>query len=161
MSMSRNKKFLLSCLLVFVFTVCIGYIAYAHKTTKPSVKGVSTNISPTPTVPPISTPIPTPTSTPTPTIKPVSYQKQTTPQAKQYGGWYWQPDLNKAQVWIGTDSAGKDIWIDDFPAPTPTPTPKTATHKSSSTQTTASNTPGTSSMGDMTQAVQTKLSEKK
>ncbi len=29
---------------------------------------------------------------------------------KQYGGWYWQPDQNKALRWWGTDSSGKDIY---------------------------------------------------
>lgn len=30
--------------------------------------------------------------------------------AKQHGGWYWQPDQNKALRWWGTDSAGKDVY---------------------------------------------------
>jgi hypothetical protein len=29
---------------------------------------------------------------------------------KQLGGWYWQPEQNKALRWWGTDSAGKDIY---------------------------------------------------
>ncbi len=119
---------------------------------KRSVKGVSVTISSTPTA--IPTPTPTLTSTPTPTIKPVSVQKQPISQAKQYGGWYWQSDLNRAQVYIGTDSAGKDIWADNLPVPTPTPTPKTATQQLS-TQGTVSNTSGTSSVG-MTADLQTK-----
>jgi len=156
--MGRNKKFLLSSLLVFVFTVCIGYIAYVHKTTKTSVKGVSSIILPTSTV--VSSLTPTQISTSTPADMPLSKEIKSTPQAKQYGGWYWQPELNRAQVFIGTDSAGKDIWIDGFPAPTQIPTPKTAT-KQLSTQGTVSNTSGMSSMGNMTQEVQTKIVEKK
>src|SRR3989344_4429998 len=31
-------------------------------------------------------------------------------QDKQYGGWYWQPDQNKALRWWGQDSSGKDIY---------------------------------------------------
>lgn len=31
---------------------------------------------------------------------------------KQYGGWYWQPNDNKALRWWGTDSSGKDIWTE-------------------------------------------------
>ena len=29
---------------------------------------------------------------------------------KQYGGWYWQPNQNKALRWWGTDAQGKDIY---------------------------------------------------
>jgi uncharacterized membrane protein len=31
---------------------------------------------------------------------------------KQYGGWYWQPELSKAQIWLGKDEIGQDIWSD-------------------------------------------------
>jgi len=31
---------------------------------------------------------------------------------KQLGGWYWQPEQNKALRWWGTDSAGKDIYTE-------------------------------------------------
>ncbi|MBI2620664.1 hypothetical protein HYW61_00365 [candidate division WWE3 bacterium] len=31
---------------------------------------------------------------------------------KQYGGWYWQPNQNKALRWWGTDSGGKDVWTE-------------------------------------------------
>lgn len=31
---------------------------------------------------------------------------------KQYGGWYWQPEQNKALRWWGTDSQGKDIYTE-------------------------------------------------
>lgn len=41
--------------------------------------------------------------------------KQPTNQKFQYGGWYWQPTLNKAQVWLGKDKEGKNIWSDSFP----------------------------------------------
>ena len=125
-------------------------VIIVNELSKPSVKGVSTTISPTPT----TTPTPTSTPSPTPTIKPVSVQKQPSLQTKQYGGWYWRPDLGRAQVFIGSDSAGKDIWTDGFPTPTPTPTPKPATQQLS-TQGTFSNTSGTSSTNkaSMTQEV--------
>lgn len=29
---------------------------------------------------------------------------------KQYGGWYWQPEQNKALRWWGQDASGKDIY---------------------------------------------------
>ncbi len=32
--------------------------------------------------------------------------------AKQYGGWYWQPNQNKALRWWGQDSSGKDIYTE-------------------------------------------------
>lgn len=31
---------------------------------------------------------------------------------KQYGGWYWQPELNKALRWWGKDASGKDIYTE-------------------------------------------------
>lgn len=31
---------------------------------------------------------------------------------KEYGGWYWNKGLGKAQRWMGTDSNGQDIWSD-------------------------------------------------
>lgn len=38
-------------------------------------------------------------------------------QAKQYGGWYWQPEQSKALRWWGTDASGKDIYTEgDEPA---------------------------------------------
>lgn len=152
--MNVNKTILGTSLVVCLIG---GSVIIVNGLSKPSVKGVSTRISPTVTTTP--TPTPTLTPTPTPAIKPASYQKQTAP-VKQYGGWYWQPDLNRAQVFIGTDSAGKDIWIDGFPTPTPTPIPKTATQQSSA-QGTVSNASGISSMGNTIQTLQTKISEKK
>lgn len=142
--------------------VCLvgGSVIIVNELSKPSVKGVSTIISPTSTPNPTS--FLTPAATATPTDKPLSKKSQPT-AVKEYGGWYWREDLNRAQVWIGTDSAGKDIWKDDFPTPTPTPTPKTAIQQSS-TYGTASNTSGTSSIGNMTQGVkesEQKISEKK
>jgi len=155
--MNTNKT-----ILPIGFVVCLigSSVILVNELSKPSVKGVSTNISPTPTLSPIHTPTPTPT----PTDKPLSTKIQPI-LIKQYGGWYWQPELNRAQVFVGTDSAGKDIWVDGFPAPTPTPTPKPATQQSS-IQEIISNTPGTSSMGSMIQeqeikVSQTKISEKK
>lgn len=50
-----------------------------------------------------------PTVIPAPTNKPLS-KIQPTPQKKQYGGWYWQHQLNKAQIWLGVDKNGNDIW---------------------------------------------------
>ena len=38
-----------------------------------------------------------------------------TPQPKKFGGWYWQPKLNRSQVWLGTDTGGNDIWSDYVP----------------------------------------------
>ena len=32
--------------------------------------------------------------------------------AKQYGGWYWQPDQNRALRWWGTDDSGQDIYTE-------------------------------------------------
>lgn len=32
--------------------------------------------------------------------------------AKQYGGWYWQPEQNRALRWWGTDTQGKDIYTE-------------------------------------------------
>jgi len=150
--MDIKKKVLFHFLFIVVVITGSSYIFLNRSTnTSPkSIKGIQTHVvssTPTPTFSPTSAP------TPTPTIKPVSHQTQPTRQAKQYGGWYWRTELNRAQVFIGTDSAGKDIWIDDFPAPTPTPTPKTA--KSAQTSS------GTSSIGNMTQTVQTKIIEKK
>jgi len=90
-------------------------IIVVNELSKSSVKGVSTNISPTPTF------SPTPTLTPTPTVKTLSTEIQPTRQEKQYGGWYWQPELDKTQIWLGIDSTGNDIWVDGFPTPTQTP----------------------------------------
>lgn len=151
--MNTRKTILLAGFVVCAIIVSVGYGVTEYGLSKPSVKGVSTTISPSPTT--IPTPTPTLTPTPTPTIKPISHQKQTVPQIKQYGGWYWQPDLNRAQVWVGTDSAGKDIWIDNFPTSTPTPTPKTTTQFSSS-QGAVSETSGFSSRRNMIQRVETK-----
>jgi hypothetical protein len=144
------------------FVICLigTSVIIVNELSKPSVKGVSTTISPSPTITSSPTLSLTLTPTQTPTIKPVSTQTQPTSQAKQYGGWYWHPELNKSQVFIGTDSAGKDIWIDDFPAPTLTPTPKPATQQSF-TQGTVSNASGLSSGGNMIQTKQTKIIEKK
>lgn len=153
--MNVNKTILGTSLVVCLIG---GSVIIVNGLSKPSVKGVSTSISPSPSVTP--SPTLTLTPTPTPTIKPISHQAQSTPQAKQYGGWYWQSDFNRAQVWVGTDSAGKDIWIDGFPTPTPTPTPKTVTQQSS-TQGAVSETSGFSSMGNTIQRVQTKIIEKK
>lgn len=150
--------FLGGFLTIIIIAVGYGYISYS--TLKSSVKGTSTSTSPTPTTIPTLSPTYTPTLAPT--IKPVSYQKQPTLQTKQYGGWYWQSDLNLAQVWIGTDSAGKDIWADGIPTPTSTPTPKTV-RQQLSTQGRVSNASEASSVGNMTQAkeVETKIIEKK
>ncbi|OGH14070.1 MAG: hypothetical protein A2687_02285 [Candidatus Levybacteria bacterium RIFCSPHIGHO2_01_FULL_38_26] len=146
-NMNMNKT-----ILGLGFVICLigSGVIILNEWPRSSVKGVSTTIS----LPLASTPTPTLTPSPTPEAKSVSHQTQTTQKAKQYGGWYWRSDLNQAQVWIGTDSAGKDIWIDDFPTPTPTPTPKTATQHLS-TQGTVS-TSGTSSMGNMIQTAQIK-----
>lgn len=144
-----NKTILLIGLVICLIGTSV---IIAQELSKSSVKGVSTSISPSPTVTLSPTLFPTPT--PTPTVRPASYQIQPTP-VKQYGGWYWQSDINRAQVWIGTDSAGKDIWIDNFPTSTPTPTPKTTTQFSSS-QGVVSETSGFSSRTNMINTVQIK-----
>ena len=36
-------------------------------------------------------------------------------QKRIYGGWYWQPQLHKALVWLGKDKNGKDIWATQLP----------------------------------------------
>ena len=59
-------------------------------------------------------------SSPTPGYEPM---KPTPTPERTFGAWYWQPDVNKSQAWIGNKN-GKDIWSDVFPLPTPTPTPK-------------------------------------
>lgn len=132
--------------------VCLigGSVIIVNGISKPSVKGVSTRISPTPT----PTTISVPTSTLSPTLTDIPLSRDIRPTSiKQYGGWYWRPELNRAQVWIGTDSAGKDIWIDGIPTPTftPTPEPKKSNQTSS----------GVSSAGNTIQTLQTKIIEKK
>ncbi len=119
----KNKLLLLGGFLTtFVIAGAVyGYLAF--NATKSSVKGVSTSAIPMPTVaqslPPTSTPIPTPTN------KPISVKAQVTPQAKQFGGWYWRSELGRAQRWLGTGAQGKDIWTDTGD-PTPTPTKPSA-----------------------------------
>ena len=58
----------------------------------------------------------------TPTIKPISQSTTTNTssatQKKVYGAWYWQPSLGRAQMWVGTDAQGKDIFVDQVPTPT-------------------------------------------
>lgn len=51
------------------------------------------------------------TPTRTPDASPSARQKPAI--AKAYGGWYWRPQLGKAQRWMGTDAAGNDIWQDE------------------------------------------------
>lgn len=58
----------------------------------------------------------TPIVMPTPTNKPLS-EIQPAPPEKQYGGWYWRSKLNKAQIWLGINKDGNDIWADKFPLP--------------------------------------------
>lgn len=135
--------------------VCLigGSVIIVNGLSKSSVKGVSTTISPRPTI----TPSPTlfPTLTPTPTYKPLLTKMKLTSQAKQYGGWYWQAGLNKSQVWIGTDSAGKDIWIDGLPTSTFTPTPEHAKSTQRGLEISSS------SKASMTQELKTKVSAPK
>ena len=128
--MNIRKTILLIGSGICIITFSFGYVIIADKSLKTSVKGVSISISPTPTV----TPSPTllPTLAPTSTDKPLLTKIQPMPQTKQYGGSYWQAELGKAQVWIGTDSAKKDIFVDRLPTPTltSTPAPKPATQQS-------------------------------
>ena len=82
------------------FVICLigSSVIIVNELSKASVKGVSTTISPTPTSTSVPSPTPTPTLTPTPTSQPLTTKVQFTSQQKQYGGWYWQPELNRAQV---------------------------------------------------------------
>lgn len=57
---------------------------------------------------------PVPTSTAT-----VRFIPKSTPDPKKYGEWYWQPTLQKAQLWLGKDKAGNDNWAEAFPTKTP------------------------------------------
>lgn len=59
-----------------------------------------------------SIPSVTPTSTPTPTNNAQLTNATPTTQPKQVGGWYWQPELGRAQQWMGIDTQGNDIWKD-------------------------------------------------
>lgn len=120
--MIQANKFLLVCTSVGLILITGGYATLSYRESKTAVKGVQTNISTTPTLLPSPTPTPSPTSIPTPT------RIQETPQTKQYGGWYWRPELNRAQRWLGTDSQGNDMWSDTGdPPPTPTAEPQKST----------------------------------
>lgn len=157
MQFLRKKLFLYSFVIVLI-TINTWSIYRIYQPSKASVKGIQTNK--TSKAPTANTKTSTPTATlstklisnssikttrtPTPTTIPVTPTKVTSniisspktqpaSQTKQYGGWYWQPTLKKSQVWIGTNSAGKDIWIDSFPTPTLTPTPITQTSRSTGT----------------------------
>jgi hypothetical protein len=67
------------------------------------------------------TPSPTPTITislPTPTLPSTAVKTSSTSTSaitKQYGGWYVNPDENKAMVWLGKDSNNQDIWSNTLP----------------------------------------------
>lgn len=140
----NTRKISLWCFVLILILINTWSIVQITHSPKTSVKGIATKISPKPTPIPTPTFIPTPINQPsvipTPTTKATT--KTLTFQSKQYGRWYWHPELNKSQVWIGTDSAGKDIWSDNFPTPTFTPTP-TPQKSSISNPRTSSN--GTSS----------------
>ena len=75
------------------------------------VQGQSLAAQALPSITPTNTPSPTTTITPTPTRKP-AIKKRTPTIKKEQGGWYWRPELGRAQRWLGTDSQGKDIWSD-------------------------------------------------
>ncbi|MBI4080424.1 MAG: hypothetical protein HY430_01485 [Candidatus Levybacteria bacterium] len=108
--MNKRRKIILFCLLISSVVAVISYNFFLHKSSKTSVKGAQTSVSPTPTFTP--SPTRSPTLTPTPTNKPISVRAQPTSQAKQSGGWYWRSEIGRAQRWLGTDAQGKDIWSD-------------------------------------------------
>ena len=54
---------------------------------------------------------PSPSPSQTPTINTNSSTTKTSLQ-KQYGGWYWRPDLGYARRYMGTDNQGDEIWSD-------------------------------------------------
>lgn len=127
--MRTKKIILLSSLALFLVSGGIWAIFQTIFQTQTSVKGTQTRIS-TPSPAPSITPPPSllPTLVVSPTKKytqPKIYSPTVTPtiSTKQKGGWYWRAELNKSQVWMGTDGSGNDIWMDNFPGPTATPTP--------------------------------------
>lgn len=134
--------------LFFIFVIVLIFLSKLDAQPikkEPSVRGVQTKVV-------IS---PTNTPTPTPTEKPVSKNVQPSELKKQYGGWYWQPQLGKAERWMGTDSSGKDVWIDEKekietaqsnpPASSSTNNPQSSQNTSS--QNSYSNSPTTAQTG--------------
>ena len=128
-SINEKKRLLFLSGLAMLLLIGASYGYFAFNATKPSVKGVSTSAVSMPTV--TQSPAPTSTPIPTPTNKPISVKAQPTAKTKQYGDWYWQSELGRAQRWLGTDAQGKDIWSDTGD-PTPTPTKSNAPSTNSS-----------------------------
>lgn len=112
-------------LVLFLLLGSIGLVLSANRFTETSVKGISVSVSPTPAIFLSPTPSFTPSPTPTPSPVPALIAIQPTIQQKQYGAWYWKAELDRSQMWLGTDTDGKDIWSDsgDLPTQTPTPSP--------------------------------------
>jgi hypothetical protein len=100
------------------------WIENATSSAPSTTKNVTTNqaketvnnktTSPTPTIfLPIPTrPIPSPLEMVASSSATAASTSATT---KQYGGWYWNTDTNKAMVWLGKDNNGQDIWSDKLP----------------------------------------------
>ncbi len=137
--MNKGRKTIQFCLLISSVVAVISYSFFFHNSSKTSVKGAQTSVSPTSTFTPSPTHLPT--LTPTPTNKPISVKAQPTPQAKQYGGWYWRSELSHTQRWLGTDAQGKDIWSDTG-EPTPTPTKSNPSSTNNSQNSNAGNQSG-------------------
>ncbi len=101
-------------ILSFVFGFMIGVPSFMLFVPKTEVKGVqptTTVAHALPIISPTDAPRPTTTLTPAPTKKP-ALKTGTATIKKEYGGWYWRPELERAQRWVGTDSQGNDIWSD-------------------------------------------------
>jgi ABC-type dipeptide/oligopeptide/nickel transport system permease subunit len=109
---------------VAVFSFMVGFLigipAFMQvmpRAGMPAVHGTTVTAHVVPTSNPTRAPQPTTKLSPTPTRSsqptPTPGTKSHTPPVeKEYGGWYWQPALERAQRWLGTDSQGQDIWTD-------------------------------------------------
>lgn len=109
-----------------------GARGFMHLTNPPNkeVKGLQTTQTSS------TTDSTTPIVTPSPSPLPLSLVVTST--ERQFGGWYWNYNLGKAQRWMGKDVQGGDIWSDtgDTPMPTPTPTPPNSNQSKTTTITT-------------------------
>lgn len=105
------KIFLLTAFAV-LHLVSIKHNTVGTKAQIPAVKAASIHKVITITITPEITPAGKPVSQSTSTTTSLSTQK------KVYGAWYWQPNLGRAQMWVGTDAQGKDIFVDQIPTPT-------------------------------------------
>jgi len=143
------KKILLYSLIISLISINIWSVNRISGSGNASVKGISTSnakilkITPSQILPTIPTPTEiTPSKASLPMVQPTS-------QAKQKGGWYWNSELKKSQVWLGTDSTGKDIWTDSYPSPSTNSIPA-AQKQSSQQENSKGGTEGTSSQNTNT-----------